>query len=409
VHRFDANANLIWTKTYGGEEREVINDIVELKNGGFIFTAEKYQPNKKEGEALTLVKIAQDGKLAWKKVIDETGQETEGFSLKQLSDGLSVTGMIKSASVVSDAFFNMRSEEQHLYLLKIDNSGKKLWSKQLHFSANPIASTASDMLIDDKNNFVISGNMTLKGKTDKKIERPSKEINQLESRRALLLKANAKGNAVWAKSYEIGSITMGCVVKKSRNGGFMIAGNTLLGLNDIEIFLMETDADGNVKWVKTYGSKSFESIADITETKDGGWLVATITTVNSSSFDDILLIKTDSIGKVKWSKTLGSKNEDYPSRILKRSDQYLIAGSTGGFDSKSFDVLLFSIDNEGKSCVPGSDIEVTERVAKVKIRDLADASMKDVKQGIIAPNVKRISSENIEQNNRKPIERNLCK
>src|SRR5438045_772144 len=52
----DSNGNLIWAKTFGGPERETVNDVVQMPDKGFLLLAEKYQPNKKEGENLTLLK-----------------------------------------------------------------------------------------------------------------------------------------------------------------------------------------------------------------------------------------------------------------------------------------------------------------------------------------------------------------
>ncbi len=409
LHRFDANGNLQWTKTYGGPEREVINDILQLNNGNFVFAAEKYQPDKKEGEALTIVKTDPSGKMIWKKVIDEGGQETEGFSLKLLKDGFAVAGMVKTMSVISDAFFNMRSEEQFLYLLKTDLNGKKKWSKKFVSTAANVSSTGSDMLVDENKNFVMAGNITLKGKTDKKIERPATDINYYDSRRGLLLAADEMGKLLWVKSYEIGGITMSYVVKQSTSGNLLIAGNTLLGLSNMDVFLMETDRSGNVLWAKTYGTNAFESLADVVQANDGGWMATAITNVIDGNFEDALLFKTDSKGELQWSVAYGDKNEDLPARIIKHNNGYLLAGSTGGYGSRSFDVMLLNVDEAGRSCIAPKEVKLNVRVAKVKTGEVSGAKLVDVEQGVSAPNLPRPSPENIEEKLRMPEVRNLCK
>lgn len=409
IHRFDPKGNLLWTKTYGGPEREVINDFIELPNGKLVFAAEKYQPDKKEGEALTLIKTEPNGNIVWKKVIDEGGQETEGFSLKLLKDGLAIAGMVKTLSVISDAFFNMRSEEQFLYLLKTDLNGNKKWSKKFVTSTTNVSTTGSDMLIDENNNFVIAGNITLKGKTDKKIERPSTNINYYDKRRGLLITADERGKLLWAKNYEIGSITMSYVLKRTASGNFLMAGNTLLGLNNVDVFLMETDKNGNLLWAKTYGTNTFESLADVVQTKDGGWIATAITNADEGNFEDVLLFKTDSKGELKWSVVYGGKNEDLPARIINSGSQYLLAGSTGGYGSKSFDVVMMNVDDEGKACIAAKEVKLNVRAAKVTTEEVENAKLVNVDQGVAAPKLPRPTPENIVEKSRTPEIRNLCK
>src|SRR6185503_1808426 len=94
--RTDKDGNTLWTQTYGGPEREVINEVVQASDRGFIAVAEKYQPNKKEGEFLTLLKTDFSGNLVWKKIFDEGGNETEGFSMAATPDGnFIITGIVK--------------------------------------------------------------------------------------------------------------------------------------------------------------------------------------------------------------------------------------------------------------------------------------------------------------------------
>jgi hypothetical protein len=49
------------------------------------------------------------------------------------------------------------------------------------------------------------------------------------------------------------------------------------------------------------------------------------------------------------------------------------------------------------------------RITKVKTDEVANAKMVDVEQGVMAPNLLRPNPENIEENQRTPELRNLCK
>jgi len=65
-----------------------------------------------EGEYLTLIKTDASGNLNWKKIFDEGGNETEGVCyIAATPDG--------------NYIITMRGEDQSLFLLKVDGSGKK--------------------------------------------------------------------------------------------------------------------------------------------------------------------------------------------------------------------------------------------------------------------------------------------
>ncbi len=84
------------------------------------------------------------------------------------------------------------------------------------------------------------------------------------------------------------------------------------GSNDI--WLLRLDDSGNLLWEKTYGSSQADVAISIANTPDGGLILLGAT--NGSDGDvpfhygdifalDWLVIKTDSLGNVQWSKDIG--------------------------------------------------------------------------------------------------------
>jgi len=399
--RTDSNGNLLWTKTYGGPERETVNDVLQTRDGGFMMLGEKYQPNKKEGENLTMVKTDKDGNLAWKKIFDEGGIETEGFSMQATPDGgCVVVGMCKNMDMISSAFFSMSSEDQGLYLLKLDANGNKMWSRKFNYGTENVPSTGISLIVAHDGSYMVVGNIAKKGRTDKKIEKPAQQVNMEEVRNLLLAKVKPNGTLVWAREYQGNSVTMGCLVVEKPEGGFMIAGNTNVSATNIDIFLMSLDAHGSVQWSKTYGAAHFESVADMVRTPDGGFVVSGMTHGIENGPTDVLNFKIDKGGNLVWAKTYGGNKEEYPSKMLATGNGITIAGSTSSYNSESFDVLLMKTDKNGNCGNFGKDMKLNVADFQPVSLKIEKPEMRKVEQGILPPNMKKPDVNNIAEHKR---------
>lgn len=109
-----------------------------------------------------------------------------------------------------------------------------------------------------------------------------------------------------------------------------------------DVLLIKYDKDGNVKWATSFGSKESDIVYSISTTKDGGFLAAgyfqeTITledhTIISAGKIDGMVIKYSNEGKVEWAKNIGGSSSDYIESIAATEDGGYIIGGT--FESNS--------------------------------------------------------------------------
>lgn len=405
----DSTGHLIWTRTFGGPERETLNDVIATADHGFIATAEKYQPNKVEGEHLTLLKTDVTGNLLWKKIYDEGGNETEGFSIQHTPDNnYVIAGMIKSMTMVSNTFFDMRAEDQHMYLIKVDGSGNKVWSRSLIYGEENVGSTGTSVIITTDGSYLVAGNIAKMGRTDKKIEKPAQTVNMEDTRTMLLTKVKPNGNLQWAREFQSNQITMGYTVIEKREGGFVVVGNTSVSKFNLDIFAMSLDANGNVLWAKTFGGKGFESVADVLQLPDGGFVVSGFTKSFGSGSSDVLTFKLKKTGDVEWSKTYGGKSEEYPSKLALTKSGIVTVGSTASFTSEGFDVLLFKTDFNGNGSCIGTNVTMNVGALVSTSHAVKGAAMQKVEQGIVPPHMVKPNPESIKENKREARVKNLC-
>ncbi len=95
-----------------------------------------------------------------------------------------------------------------------------------------------------------------------------------------------------------------------------------------------------IDFSKTYGGSAQDNGTTLTQTSDKGFLVAgyvksndgLIIGMKDKKFQDIWLVKTDSLGNTKWTKTITGTGVDIPTSLTETQDAYLIAGHTGAKD-----------------------------------------------------------------------------
>jgi len=183
---------------------------------------------------------------------------------------------------------------------------------------------------------------------------------------AFLIKTDENGNIVWIKTYGGTGGDFSYSVQQASDGGYIVAGGTnSFGAGGLDVFLIKTDADGNIIWAKTYRGTGDEWARSFHQTSDGGYILAGATNSFGVGGYDILLIKTDANGNIIWAKTYRGTDDEKAYSVKQTSDGgYIVAGKTRSFGAGSWDVFLVKTDANGNigSCgiVQNASPTVTE-------------------------------------------------
>jgi hypothetical protein len=126
---------------------------------------------------------------------------------------------------------------------------------------------------------------------------------------------------------------------QTTDGGFAITSGTdfYAGGSDTDMFLVKTDADGQVEWNTTYGGPQFDTTSGLVQTMDGGFALAGATngTFHGLCYHtDMSLVKTDSNGFLQWSSTYGTEGK---ARNLVQTVDGSFVFDTGGEDLMKID------------------------------------------------------------------------
>jgi len=180
----------------------------------------------------------------------------------------------------------------------------------------------------------------------------------------------------WNKSSGGLSTAIGNSARQTSDGGYIVVGKYQsaklhnrtydFDYNDLdydtgsEVYLIKTDANGNMQWDKTFSGEYYDEIGyDVQQTSDGGYFI--VGTTNSYRVckkcanpllrfpNDIYLIKTDANGNNVWNKTIGDIYIDSEPTVQQTSDGgYIAVGAAASFvDTGAVDVYLLKIDANG--------------------------------------------------------------
>jgi hypothetical protein len=167
----------------------------------------------------------------------------------------------------------------------------------------------------------------------------------------LLIKTDAKGNIQWAKTYGGKGSEGASSVRQTADGGYIVVGETnSFGAGGSDIFLIKTDAKGNIQWAKTYGGKDDDFAYSVQQTSDGGYIVAGYTASFGAGERNIFLIKTDAKGNIQWAKTYGETDildSGIPSVQQTSDGGYILVSTTISFGAGGADIFLIKTDARG--------------------------------------------------------------
>ncbi|MFH1321784.1 MAG: T9SS type A sorting domain-containing protein [Bacteroidota bacterium] len=214
-----------------------------------------------------------------------------------------------------------------VYLLKLNEYGDTLWTKA-YGGSNSDQGQCVKQTFDD--GYIITGSTSSFG-----------------SGRVYLIKTDSMGDTLWTRCYGGFEGDWAKEVEQTFDGGYIITGGTAsFGVVNSAVYIIKTDAFGDILWTKVIGGIDNEWSESVKQTFDGGYIISGRT--YGSGNGDFYLIRLDSIGDTLWIKAYGGNSADYSYHVEQTFDSgFIMVGHTWGFGAGSSDVYVVKTDSIG--------------------------------------------------------------
>jgi hypothetical protein len=311
VIKTQADGTLQWAKTYGQTDNEVGLAIISSSDGGYVVVGYS-EPLTAQYDRLYMLWTSSDGTLEWSETFGGKNQDY-AYSMTPTSDGgYAVVGYTTSTiTYYADVYF-----------IKTSGTGIIEWSKTY------------DIANEDRAVSVIQtpdGGYAIAGYSENGV---------------FLIKTYANGTIQWSKSYDSANGAEVYAMVQAPDGGYTLVGSiNSPTTSSIDVYLIKTDADGNLQWTQTYGTTANEHGISMVRTSDGGYAIAgRVSLWNSSSMTtkvDSYLIKTYANGTLEWSQIYSITDNNSANSLIQTSDGgYALAGQIQSSATYTYDVYL---------------------------------------------------------------------
>ncbi|MCX6641364.1 MAG: hypothetical protein NTW14_12945 [bacterium] len=314
----DANGDSVWTRTFGGSSADYGYSVQQTSNGGFVIVGKTVSYGAGYLDVY-LIKTDANGDSVWTRTFGGSGTDV-GISVQVISDG----GYIIGGTTDSDG-----AGVEDIYLIKTDANGDSVWTRTFGGSGMDVGHSVHQT---SDGGYIIAGLTYSFGAGNADV---------------YLIKTDAAGNQVWTRTFGGSGMDVGSCVQQTSDGGYIIVGYTDSYGLDIQIYLIKTDAAGNLVWQRIYGGSNADVGACMQQTSDGGYVIAGHT--SSYGLDiQIYLIMADSAGNLIWQCTFGGGGMDVGSSVQQTLDDgYVIAGTTWSYGAGYSDIYLIKTDAGG--------------------------------------------------------------
>jgi hypothetical protein len=300
----DPLGNTEWNITWGGPKDDYFADMIKIKDGTFVLTGytNSFGAGSYDG---FLMKVNASGAILWNQTYGGPDSD-QAISIFQTSDGGYVLSGITNSSGAGNNDF---------WLVKTDASGNKQWNMTYGGTGADAAQFAVQV---SDGGYAVAGRTASFGAGGNDF---------------WLIKTDATGNMLWNKTYGGPGTEQANDMIQTNDGGYALIGpTTSFAIGGQDAWMVKTDANGNMQWNKTYGGIGNEYAIYLIQTSEGGYAFCGGTMSFGAGGVDLWLVKTDASGNMLWNKTYGGLLNEYAYSMIQTNDGgYQLFGYTRSF------------------------------------------------------------------------------
>jgi hypothetical protein len=361
---FGQNMEITWQSCFGGSEKDIARDIIEIPGGYFILGSTKSDDgdisiNKGLSDGW-LIRTDSAGNILWEKTYG--GSSGDGFR-RIFPDNTGNYIMVGgSGSSDGDISYNPYPGSESFWIVKIDIEGEIIWDKIVGGSYGDKIWNASPTL---------DGGVVAIGETISDDGHVSVFYGGNDT---WMVKLSADGEVEW--DYTIGTswFDIGQAIIQTSDGGYLAGSNSIIlqgAVGNITCIppsygyvtgvLTKFDADMNVQWQRCYGGNNHDAISGILELDDGYVFVGRTESTNMPGHKgdyDVWVVRIDFDGNIEWQKVFGGSSYEAGNKIYTTDDNgFIVVGNTYSNNGDVWgnhsisehypDIWMFKINGDG--------------------------------------------------------------
>jgi len=389
VTKLDAAGNLQWKKSFGGVGHDESRAIIITNDGNYLIAGSSYSMdsylNDHHGPPSTsdgwIIKIDPNGNLMWSKSLGGTNHDVFN-DVKQTPDGgyILVGHSRSNDGDVTGNHGPYPYPYDDVWVVKVDANGNLQWQKSIGGSFNDLGN--SIQLTSDGGYIIAGESMSSDGDVSAHFGDPASLYPYSDF---WVVKLNSFGNIEWEKSLGGNNFDIAKKIKITPDGGYIVFGETASldgqitehfgGTDFYDYWLVKLDSAGDIQWQKSLGGVRQESAGDILVFNNNNFLVAGYSTSNSFSVNDALIYK---LGPVNTLSVKDPKKDKliniYPNPV--KDKLY--------FSEELHNINIFTIDGRKvKEIISGQDIDLSHLPEGEYLMKASDKNKKTLSKTII--------------------------
>ncbi|MBK6914186.1 MAG: hypothetical protein IPH11_11270 [Ignavibacteriales bacterium] len=351
---------IVWAKTFGNIWDDEGLSITETGDHGFAITGyiRFYEIDHFQKDIL-LLRLDENGDSLWMKSFDFDNHDDIGRSIIETSD---------DAFVVAGSAWDIPRHEA-CYILKTDGDGNFLWDNKTGLDGDN--ESFYSVMENELLTYVAVGDISLgtppifliKSYSSSGTDGIGWSSTDYDYGYSIIRRHGLDGYAVagvkdagWVLLLTKNSLrpemynrySMGAAaysIDATYDSSYIVTGYSTSQPSDI--LLIKYDKNGTMKWLKSFGGDSADIGYSVLETNDRGFIIAGSTESFGSGGKDVYIVRTDSLGEEIWTMTIGGTDDDEARSIKKTFDGgYIISGSTSSFGNGAKDVWVIKLSQD---------------------------------------------------------------
>ncbi len=278
----------------------------------------------------------EEGSIIWQKSFGGSSID-RAFSVAQTFDGGFI---VAGSSESSDGDISNPLGNNDYWIVKLKNDGELEWEKSFGGKLDDVALSINQSL---DGGYIVTG---YSKSSEGDISNPKGD--KLTDRDYWIIKLKNDGELEWEKSYGGSGNDFPYSITQTSDGGYIVAGYSESSdgdisnpLGDRDYWIVKLKNDGELEWEKSYGGSSEDFPKSITQTFDSGYIVAGNSFSNDGDVSnpkgggDYWILKLNRYGELEWQKSYGGSGNDEAYSIIQTLDSGYIVA--GYSNSPEFD------------------------------------------------------------------------